>query len=319
MTTNVASNPGNRSESRVRTGLAEGFGDHPFALCLTHDVDRPYKTVQAPYKALRERNGEHLRQLVSDASPYWQFEDIMAIESAFGVRSSFYFLEEKRLHDLPPHRWLRPRNWLRFTGYYRIHDPDITAIMRELASGGWEVGIHGSFESARDPERFAAEKQAIERALGEEVVGGRQHFLNLDRPASWRMHRDRGLAYDASLGSSTEYGFLHGYDVKRPFDDDFLVFPLTIMEVALVQGAASIEAAKAEIDRLLEEAARHGAIMTVLWHVRLFNAEEFPGYQELYRYLLERASAANAWIGPIRDAHRAITAQSADRVLHSRR
>lgn len=294
----------------VSRGPDTAFGDHSFALCLTHDVDRPYKTIQAPYQALRQRDLHHISQLFSAESPYWCFEDIMQIESGFDVRSSFYFLEEQRLSELPLYRWIRPRNWLRFTGYYQLDDPDISAMMRTLDDGGWEVGIHGSYESVDNSARFRHEKATIEQQLEQSILGGRQHFLNLDRPATWRMHRDCGLLYDASLGSSTEYGFHHGYDVKRPFDDHFLVFPLTLMEVALMQHNDSLADAMRAIDRLVEEAARNGAIMTVLWHVRLFNEEEFPGYRRLYKYLLRKAREENAWIGSIREAYNAIRTES---------
>lgn len=283
------------------------FGDHSFALCLTHDVDRPYKTVQAPYQAIRERDASHLRPLYTDEQPYWCFEDIMAIEEEFDARSSFYFLEEKHITAVAKRRWLHPRTWLRFTGYYSLSDPDIRRMIQRLSAKGWEVGIHGSFDSYADPHRFGTEKAALEGILDEPILGGRQHFLNLDRPDTWRIHREHGLRYDASLGSSIEFGFHNGYGVKRPFDDEFVVFPLTLMEVALRQGDRSFADAKQIIDRLVEQAAQHGAIMTVLWHVRLFNEDEFPGYRRLYRYLLERATEADAWIGPVRDAYRAIT------------
>lgn len=303
---------------RLRSGRMDDFGNHTFALCLTHDVDRPYKTVQAPYQAIKERDYGHLKSLFTGDRPYWCFEKIMEIERAFDVRSSFYFLNEKRVVDMPRIRQLNPFNWLQFTGHYSINDPAITWIMRELATSGWEVGIHGSYESYNDQDRFAWEKSILEDCLGQQVIGGRQHFLNLDRPDSWRVHRDCGLKYDASLGSSTEYGFTHGYDVKRPFNDDFLVFPLTIMEVALVQGEQSIKTAKQEVDRIIEEAARHGAIMTVLWHVRLFNEQEFPGYQTLYRYLISRAKEAGAWIGPISDACVAMTDENVESTVKTK-
>lgn len=282
----------------LRRGHAAAFEGHSFALCLTHDVDRPYKSVQAPYLATRDRNLRHLRDLADGGRRYWRFADIMAIEDGFDARSAFYFLNEQRITDLPPHRWIDPRNWLRFTGHYRIRDPAIASQIRALHRGGWEIGIHGSFESATDPDRFRAEKRLLEEVLDAPVIGGRQHFLNLARPASWRIHRDAGLRYDASLGSSREYGFLHGYDVKRPFDDGFLVFPLTVMEVALRREGRDIADACRAIDELVDTAAETGAVMTALWHVRLFDPVDFPGYRYLYRYLLRRAAAADAWMGP---------------------
>ena len=274
-----------------------GPEEAPFALCLTHDVDRPHKTYQALYYALAERRPAHLRALRAGTNPYWQFEVVMALEAELGVRSAFYFLSARRLGERPLREWLRPIAWLEHLGRYDVGAPRMTEVIRRLDAGGWEVGLHGSYDTADDRERLRVEKRRVERALGHPVRGGRQHYLNLRAPETWAHHRALGLDYDSSLGSATEYGFRHGYDPLRPFDDGFVVFPLTVMEVALVRAAGGIEAAWDECERLLAEAAAHGATMTVLWHPRLF-APEFPDYRGLYRRLIERALDMGAWVGP---------------------
>lgn len=272
---------------------------HPFALCLTHDVDRVRKTYQTVYYALRDRDPSHLRSLVPGAEPYWQFDEIRALEADLGVRSAFYFLDEQSLfRDRPPTEWLNPRAWKLYAARYDVTGPRMAEVIADLDDGGWEVGLHGSYDSYRDRSRLAAEKRTLERVLGHEVAGGRQHYLNLDMPETWRHQRAVGLRYDASLGSSTEYGFAHGYDPLRPFDDEFVVFPLTLMEITLPDPGATPAAARAVCDDLLAEARANGAVMTVLWHPRLFSEADFPGYRDCYRYLIERALELDAWVGP---------------------
>jgi peptidoglycan/xylan/chitin deacetylase (PgdA/CDA1 family) len=170
--------------------------------------------------------------------------------------------------------------------------------MRTLYDRGWEVGLHGSYDSYTDRSTLASEKDRLETVLGAEVIGGRQHYLNLERPETWRHHRRIGLRYDSSLGSTDRVGFHHGYGARRPFDDDFVVFPLTAMEVALLRDRSPDEA-WARCEELLDEAAANDAIMTVLWHQRFFNESEFPGYKRLYRRLVEGALARGAWVGPL--------------------
>jgi len=46
--------------------------------------------------------------------------------------------------------------------------------------------------------------------------------------------------------------------------------------------------------------------MTVIWHPRYFNDEEFPGYRRLYRRLVERAQELGAWIGPPKQLYETI-------------
>ena len=270
---------------------------HEFALLLTHDVDRPHESFQSLYYALANRDPSQLRTALSAEDPYWQFEDILSLEDELGVRSSFYFLREKRMLERPLSDWKSPRYWVEALGRYDPAAPEIVDLMRTLERGGWEVGLHGSYDSYREPVRLEHEKDFLEAILGHEVLGGRQHYLNLNRPDTWHYQADAGLKYDTSLGSSSTYGFDHGYDPIRPFDDEFVVFPTTIMEVALPD-APQVERAWLECERLLEEAAENDAVMTVLWHPRYFNEEAFPGYRELYRRLIERAQELDAWIGP---------------------
>ena len=78
---------------------------HPFALALSHDVDRVAKRWQFLYYPVyaivrREldqlwRHVKSLGALLRGADPYWNFERIMALEDKLGVRSTFFFLNEQ--------------------------------------------------------------------------------------------------------------------------------------------------------------------------------------------------------------------------------
>lgn len=275
--------------------------DHEFALLLTHDIDRPYKTYQSIYYMLtdRDRWRYHLATALPSVNPYWQFDRVREIESDLGVRSAFYVLDEQRLfQDRPLAEWLTLRGWKLYVGRYNVtSDDDIADVLRTLDQDGWEVGLHGSFDSYDDPDRLHAEKRVVERVLGHELNGGRQHYLNLSIPETWRHHRAVGLRYDASLGSSETYGFEYGYGVYRPFDDGFVVFPLTLMEGALPNPASEFDAAWAICESLLEEACTNDAVMSVLWHPRSFSRNDFPNHGRLYRRLIERALELGAWVG----------------------
>ncbi|MGM0605613.1 MAG: polysaccharide deacetylase family protein, partial [Halobacteriota archaeon] len=260
---------------RLSSSIGE---DHAFALCLTHDVDRPYKTYHSVYYALAERRLAHLQSLLPGVNTYWTFESLLDLEDDLGVRSAFYFLSERPLRDRPIRSWFSKDAWRLYSGRYSLSDPAIVDLICELDAGGWEVGLHGSYDSYTDRERLAFEKRSVERVLGHEITGGRQHYLNLSIPETWEHHRSIGLRYDASLGSASEYGFEHGYGIHRPFGDAFVQFPLTLMEIALPDVETNPRAAWNECERLLEEAAENDAIMTVLWHPRFFSEFDYPNY-----------------------------------------
>lgn len=270
----------------------------PYAVCLTHDVDRPYKGLRSFYYALRERPGYHLGTALRRDNPYWQFEAIRELEDELGVRSAFFFLREPHLLDLEPTDWIRPINWIQHLGRYDPTDSPIAETIRRLDADGWEIGLHGSYHTMRDRERLAQEKAALERTVGHSIRGGRQHYLRLERPTTWQHYVDLGLDYDSSLGSGTTFGLQQGASPFEPFDDGFTVFPLTMMDQAVMSVGESIDEVWEACEPVLEEAADRGAVVTLDWHQRVFNDQEFPGYREVYRRLIEAAQAAGAWIGP---------------------
>lgn len=272
--------------------------DHPFALVLTHDVDRVTKTYQSVYYAVTRRDVGSLADLLPWRHPYWQFRTIMDIEDAAGVRSSFNFLNERSLREQPPTSWVRPESWRLYAGRYDVHDPAIRSIIRDLDADGWEIGLHGSYTSYDDRDRLRMEKTALESIVGHPVIGGRQHYLNLERPTTWRHQSAIGLRYDSSLGSSTGYGFDGRYAPFRPFDDEFVVFPLTVMEKTLPAVETDPERAWNACERLLTEARDNRAVMTVLWHPSYFHDRDHPNYGMLYHRLIDRALAMDAWVGP---------------------
>ena len=295
----LAAEPYDSAERGARAALEET--DSEFAVLLTHDVDRPYKTGQSLYYALADRDPRHLKALLPGHNPWWQFEEITALEADLGVRSAFYFLREQHVLERPVDDWFDPFYWVESLGRYEVEREELTDLLGRLDDGGWEVGLHGSYDSFSDPERLRMEKTTLEAALGDPVAGGRHHHLRHEAE-TWAHHREMGLRYDASPGSSTEYGF-ERYQPFRPFGDEFVVFPLTLMEIALPDPGEAFEAAWGECEALLEEAAENDAVMSVLWHPRLFNEDDFPGYRELYRRLVARAVEMGAWVGPPADFH----------------
>ena len=286
-----------RSADPGIAGSPQAVADAEFALLLTHDVDRPYKTIQSVYHAMERRDPRQLKGLLPGVNPWWQFEDIMGLEDSLGVRSAFYILREQHILERSPSDWLDPFYWIEHLGRYDVETPEMVELLDRLDSGGWEVGLHGSYDSYDDPVRLRMEKTRLEAALGDDVAGGRQHHLNRG-PRTWAHHRAVGLRYDASPGSSETVGFDHGHLPRRPFDDEFVVFPLTVMECALPDPGEDFGTAWAECERLLDEAGDEGAVMSALWHPRLFTEADFPGYRRLYRRLIERALEMGAWVGP---------------------
>lgn len=195
-------------------------GGKPFALCLTHDVDfvsryavtfRHWREVLGRVQRVGTGKGPIMRELLRlsaklmlrpwlvrprSRDEFWTFEEWMALEESHGFRSTFYFFAER----LPlPHRW--------DTGYshrdrigFRNRRISVKQMMREISQGGWEVGLHGSYNSATHGQALREEKRQIEGALDAEVSSIRQHYLHYDAAVTPVLQAKAGFRADSTQG-----------------------------------------------------------------------------------------------------------------------
>jgi peptidoglycan/xylan/chitin deacetylase (PgdA/CDA1 family) len=260
-------------------------------ICLTHDVDRVHKTYHYLTHDLRRGRFDRMTTLVTGERPYWTFDKIRSLEDRYGARSTFFFLEE----SIKP-KWLRLSSYKLAFGRYKFSDKRVSALIRELDLDGWEIGLHGSYDSFRSTELLVREKASLERVLGKTVLGIRQHYLNLDVPDTWLRHRQAGLRYDASFGKKRAIGWRD--DRYEPWFDagsGVFILPLPLMEAFLFQAADyDVESAWKLTVGLMDTAEAMQVPFTVLWHPHMYYDAEFPGYTEIYERLLKEGAARGA-------------------------
>jgi hypothetical protein len=281
------------------------------SVCLTHDVDEVKKTYQwitYPLKQIRRGNlGILVPQFRSSIEkirgkePYWTFDEILRVEGSRGVKSSFYFLKETgrvRLSDR--------KTWRHLGRRYDFNAPHVRKLLRDLYSRGWEVGLHGSFYSYRDPELIRDEKGALEHSLGTSVTGGRQHNLNLKIPETWLNQEKSGLLYDTTLGYNDSLGFRWGISFPfRPFSLkenrflDVVQIPLTIEDLPYFRSNEPFD----QFLKIFKNVGHVHGVLTLLWHHSVFNEKEFPGWESEYIKILDCCKEQNAWIGSGRQIH----------------
>jgi len=269
-----------------------------FAVCLTHDVDRVRKTYQYFTKS-GKGNHRGLWQLFDFRNPYWGFPVIMQIEDKFDVRSTFFFLQESK--KINP---LRPKEWVLAAGKYRFNDKKVSEIIKTLHRNGWEIGLHGSYESCLRQELLQEEKEALEHVLEAEATGIRQHYLNLKIPQTWIIQQRVGFLYDASFGFRDKVGFRDKrYVPFSPLENSFLEIPLTLMDGALFSNFGDEDAVWKQCLDLIETAERQQGLLTVSWHQRVFNEKEFPGWSNVYIKIIKECIERNAYFGTCKEIY----------------
>jgi len=251
---------------------------------LTHDVDRVYKTYQYftyTLKSIKKRDYKHALYHFSSMfykDPYWNFDKITDIENQYGVKSVFFFLNESMSVDI-----FDSSNWKLSLGRYRIYDVRIFDIIRFLDRNGWEIGVHGSYNSFNNSELLLKEKIDMEHIVEHEIFGVRQHYLNIDEN-TWRIQNECGFKYDLSFGYKNSIGFKDNiFKPFHPLKNNFKVYPLTIMDIYFMADNTKWS----RLNQILDQVEKHEAIFIINWHQRVFNDNEFPGYIEAYKNIIK--------------------------------
>jgi hypothetical protein len=110
-------------------------------------------------------------------------------------------------------------------------------MVQYLNNNGWEVGLHGSYRSYKDADLLKKEKTLLQEIIGHPLSGVRQHYLNLNEK-TWFLQREVGFKYDSSWGYTRAIGFKENrINPFHPFNDNFTVFPLAIMDFCYMNTA----------------------------------------------------------------------------------
>ena len=260
-----------------------------FAVCLTHDVDRVHKTYQKFTRLIRKPSFQGLEDLVRSQNTFWNFEYIIDLEKSLGVTSTFFFLDESI--KLNP---LKPKTFKLSVGRYDLFDISVSKMIKRLDSSGWDIALHGSYNSFNNLELLIKEKKRLECIVGHEIVGIRQHYLNLAND-TWLLQHQAGFRYDCSFGLTKGIGFKDNITLpfRPPGTHDFIVLPLGLMDYCLLTSKGDITQ---EYISLLNQVEENGGIFVINWHQERMNPTENPQYTDVYSAIIKECKHRNAWI-----------------------
>jgi hypothetical protein len=177
-----------------------------------------------------------------------------------------------------------------------LYERMVPRLVGELQEADAEIGLHGSYRSARDVRVLAEEKRRLE-AVGARITGHRYHYLRVDPHHNLEPLAEVGLRYDSTLGFADALGFRAGLARPiRPWDFavdeplDIVELPLAAMDVTLAEPrylGLSPREAWPLLDQLLDVAARCRAGFAVLWHPERFDRATSGGWDALYWRFLD--------------------------------
>ncbi len=277
------------------------WNGHPFALCVTHDVDRVHKgwadalrraAANAPRQGLaasaRAATRAVRRVLVRGSDLYWNLDTVLHADQGLGARPTFFLMGGGS------HHW---------DARYRLAERRWVPIARNIRGAGAEIALHGSYRSWRDAAMLERERRAVERLAGGSVAGGRQHFLRYDPVRTLQAAAEIGLRYDAGVGFAEAPGFRSGtalpflaYDHENERPLALVVLPLVAMDRTLMSYVKTPpDAAWEALEPTLTALERRRGCGCVLWHNTAFEELCYPGWRELFEEIIRWARSRGAW------------------------
>jgi hypothetical protein len=151
--------------------------------------------------------------------------------------------------------------------------PEIQEVIRWLAEKGLENGVHPGYYTFLSPEQLQKEVWVLQRALGQQPLGGRQHYLRWS-PETWVHWENSGLAYDSTVGYADGLGFRAGTCFPyRPWllsanrEARLIEIPLIIMDCVLTTlMRLTPEQTLQVIGEYIASCRLVGGVFTLLWH-----------------------------------------------------
>lgn len=299
----------------------------PFAVCLTHDVD--VVSLYSLKQSLRSRKA----QLLNNNSTFQKVKSFLGAGidlTRAGIRSG----QKDPLHCYE--RWLKAEKqcgahstfffWPGLSAVtkrhntdcmYNLYDPvvfdnqkcTVAEMIQEIDRQGWEIGLHPSWYSFDDVDELKRQKQAMENALGHEIVSIRQHYLHYDIRVTPAVHAKAGFKYDSTLGFNDNIGFRFGtcypwrlYDLKAEKELPIREIPLIIQDGAMLNPSKGMQldadTAFQYVKQVTEAVEKAGGVLTLLWHP---NDIIKPDWWDLYLMILDYLKKNNAWFGSVRE------------------
>ncbi|MBJ6109882.1 hypothetical protein JAO73_12740 [Hymenobacter sp. BT523] len=271
-------------------------GTAPFAAFISHDIDNLRSAWKAPAKAALTQGrlwsfARQLAQHLARPDAWDNLEAVAAATAAHGAKSTFFLLPEHRKGvDGTPN------------ADYALSTSLRRRLLR-LAMQGHEVGLHGSIGTAEDGNQLLREWQRLKLP----AHGLRFHYLRWEPRRTPRLVEEAGVDFDSTLGFAEHFGFRHSYcHPFYPFDfvtgeaHRFLEIPLNVMDATLHHPnylQLPPEEVVPALRPMLEQVARFGGVVSVLWHNENFDpANRLNGPREFAALMQELRRLGAAFV-----------------------
>ena len=133
--------------------------------------------------------------------PYDNFKWIISISEKYNLKNEFYFM-------------VSAINW-RFDTGYKLNNPEILKLIKELKENGHHIGLHPSYDTDLDNLSLKRQSETLKNLfyktqINQDKIGLRMHYLRFFHPRTSYQCLESQITYDSSLGYAAMPGFRCG-------------------------------------------------------------------------------------------------------------
>lgn len=261
-----------------------------FCICLTHDVD----DINIPLSHKLLYSLSLLKKMIKtpgivknkDNYSYNTIKKIISLEKKYDAKSTFFFLCTNE--DIVRYRY------------------EIETLSDELAfikDQKFEIGLHGGYYSYDNEYKITLEKTRIEKIINQNIVGFRNHYLNLKIPETWEYLSKLKFKYDSTFGYSNIIGYRNGtcYPFK-PYNwsthkiMDLIEIPMNVMDTVYREQSFLKRDFWNIISYMIKEAKKYHGVITINFHNHVFFEPFYEDYIKIYNNILKMGQDQNAWM-----------------------
>jgi len=246
--------------------------DSPIAACATHDIDRLFDAKMRAYQILqnirRLKLGNAARCLTKDPM---SISKIVELDRKLGIKSTIFLMAKE----------------------YEIAHEEVW----DATDRGFEIGLHGSYESHLDKWKLAEEKVTLARKAKiriKDIRGIRQHYLRFKEPDTWIAQRGLFL-YDSTYAWPDHIGYRNGKAYPFYTGYEMWEIPLAVMDVTVFNVQ---RIGWNQIKLLIDRVEKKGGLFTYLWHNEsLTEISATRPWLKMYTKITEYLKEKKAWFG----------------------
>lgn len=264
-----------------------------YGVCISHDIDFIYEPQNknafsiSLVGSLKQRKWKEakydLQNIISkQANPKWALDYLLEIEQKHKFRASYYFLALSNGEQ-----------------DYNYEIESMKPYFLQILNAGSEIGLHGGHKAYCSKEKICLEKAKLESALGNKVVGYRNHYLRFINPDTWLHLQDNNFEYDTTYGLYSQIGYRNGMCYPfRPYIKgqyaSILELPLLVMDISFIKYMGlDIENAFKLFQKIHQDAKKYNGVLTIVWHNNCVEGD----YGKLYQKIIQAVTQdEDAWI-----------------------